>query len=114
MNEGRSGTTGMHHGFDVAEGLRLLANFVPEAYRQRFRSWEKRDQQTHVEFVQDILTHFSRWCSASSVESYDDLCDLIVLEQFKTSLPAQLATYITEKKVTTAAAAAVLADVYMF
>ncbi|KAK0135738.1 hypothetical protein N1851_028415 [Merluccius polli] len=58
-----------------------------------------------------MLTHFNRWCSASSVESYDDLCDLIVLEQFKASLPAQLATYITEKKVTTAAA--VLADEYV-
>lgn len=86
---------------------------VPEAYRQKFRNWKRRDQQTHVEFVQDILTHFNRWCSGSSVESYDDLCDLIVLEQFKSSLPAQLATYITEKKVKTAAAAAVLADEYV-
>lgn len=86
---------------------------VPEAYRQRFRNWERRDQQSHVEFVQDISMHFSRWCSASSVESFDDLCDLVVLEQFKMSLPAQLATYVTEKKVKTAAAAAVLADEYV-
>lgn len=45
------------------------------------------------------------------MESYEDLCDLTVLEQFKSSWPAQLATYITEKKVKTAAA--VLADEYV-
>lgn len=47
------------------------------------------------------------------MEPYENLCDLTVLEQFKSSLPAQLATYITEKKVKTAVAAAVLADEYV-
>lgn len=47
------------------------------------------------------------------MEPYENLCDLTVLEQFKSSLPAQLATYITEKKVKTAVAAALLADEYV-
>lgn len=36
-----------------------------------------------------------------------------MLEQFKSSLPAQLAYYIDERKVTTASAAAVLNDEYV-
>lgn len=38
------------------------------------------------------------------------ICDLIVLEQFKSSLLARLATYINERTVRTASVAAVLAD----
>lgn len=43
-----------------------------------------------------------RWCSASEVDNYNDLCDLIVLEQIKGSLPAHLATYIRERELKTA------------
>lgn len=57
------------------------------------------------------MDHFIRWCSASEVDNYVDLCNLIVLEQFRCSLPAHLATYINEKEVKTAAA--VLADEYI-
>lgn len=53
---------------------------VPEAYRQRFRSWKKGVQESHVEFAQDILANFKCWCSASEVEDcFEDLCDLVVL-----------------------------------
>lgn len=86
---------------------------VPEAYRQRFRTWRKGDKQTHVEFARDIAAHFARWCSASAVDNYDDLCDLIVLEQFKDSVPNHIAVHINESKVKTASAAAVLADEYV-
>lgn len=48
-----------------------------------------------------------------NVETYDDLCDLIVLEQFKNSVPGHIAIYISEHKVKTAAEAAALADEYV-
>ncbi len=35
---------------------------VPEAYRQRFRSWRKGDRQTHSEVVRDLVSYFDRWC----------------------------------------------------
>ncbi|CAJ1087102.1 uncharacterized protein LOC117532417 [Xyrichtys novacula] len=85
---------------------------VPEAYRQRFRSWEKKNGQTYVEFVRDLSTHFKRWLSALDVSTFDNLCDLMILEQLKNCLPERIAKYITEQKVTTAAAAAVSADEY--
>lgn len=47
------------------------------------------------------------------MDTYDNLCNLIVLEQFKNSVPHHIAVHINESKVKTAAAAAVLADEYM-
>ena len=56
---------------------------VPDAYRQCFRTWEKADEQTNVEFAKELSKHFNRWCSAVGVITLKDLCDLIVLEQFR-------------------------------
>lgn len=55
----------------------------------------------------------SCWCSALGVESFQDLCDLIVLEQFKNSVPDNIATHICEQKVKTAMEAAALAEDYV-
>uniref|UniRef100_A0A3B5B1E3 SCAN box domain-containing protein n=1 Tax=Stegastes partitus TaxID=144197 RepID=A0A3B5B1E3_9TELE len=86
---------------------------VPEAYRQRFRSWDKTPAQTYVEYVRDLQTHFKRWITALNISTFDDLCELIVLEQFKNVLPDRIATYINERDVTTAADAAVSADEFV-
>ena len=84
---------------------------VPEAYRQRFRTWQ-RGNKSYLEFARDLTMHFNRWCVASGVENYGDLSDLIVLEQFKNSIPENVAVYICEQKAQTAAEAAALADDY--
>lgn len=82
---------------------------VPEAHHQRFRSWKKGDK-SHLEFACDLSAQFERWCSAAGVSSHETLRDLIVLEQFKNSVPEHIATFISERKVKTAAGAASLAD----
>lgn len=86
---------------------------VPEAYRQRFRGVRKREHQTHVEFVRDMVLQFNRWCSASEVVTFQQLCDLVALEQFKNCVPESVATYLNERKVKTPHEAAVLADEYI-
>lgn len=86
---------------------------VPEAYRQRFRSWKKEDK-SYLEFARDLVIHFNRWCSASEVKDFDDLCNLMVLEQFKNSVPERISMYISEQRVRTAGEAAALADDYFF
>ncbi len=83
---------------------------VPEAYRQKCRSWKKTDSQTHVEFVHNISVYFNRWCTASDVKTLDDLKELMLLEQFKSSVSQRVATYISERKPHTAYEAAVMAD----
>lgn len=52
----------------------------------------------------------TRWCSALKVENFDELCDLIVLEQFKNSIPESIATYVGDQKVKTATEAALADD----
>ena len=83
---------------------------VPEAYRQRFRFWKKHDRQSHLEFARDLTTSFNHWCNASEVEDFEGLQDLMILEQFRDSVPARVATYISEQKARNAADAAALAD----
>ena len=34
--------------------------FVPEAYRRRFRSWEKKNGQTYAEFASDLSAQYKR------------------------------------------------------
>jgi len=86
---------------------------VPEPYRQRFRTSQKRANQSHMDFVRELSNHFNRWCVASSVDNFDSLCNLIILEQFKNCLPSQVATYLNECKVKAATEAAGLADEYI-
>lgn len=83
---------------------------VPEAYRWRFRSWRKREKQTHVEVARELTSHFNRWCVSIGLNTFEKLCNLMVLEQLKNIVPDQIATYINEQKVTSAAETAVLVD----
>ncbi|KAK0132100.1 Retrovirus-related Pol polyprotein from transposon 412 [Merluccius polli] len=85
---------------------------VPEAYRQRFRSWQKSDKQTYAEWASDLTNFFHRWLTSEDVDTFDGLCDLMILEQLKNTLPDRIATYINEHKVKSATDGAVLADNY--
>ncbi|XP_036974481.1 uncharacterized protein LOC119030758 [Acanthopagrus latus] len=69
----------------VKSAVLKVYELVPEAYRQRFRTWKRMEKQTHLEFARDLTGHFVRWCSALKVETFEDLSELIVLEQFKNS-----------------------------
>src|SRR4029434_5295752 len=71
---------------------------VPEFYRQRFRNWQKDDQQTYSKVARDLVGFFDRWCSSVSVNTYERLCELMVLEQFKNVVPERLAMFINEHK----------------
>ncbi|XP_056434939.1 uncharacterized protein LOC130372804 [Gadus chalcogrammus] len=68
--------------------------------------------QTNVEFARELRLQCQRWCVACKVESYEELIDLIVLEQFKNTLPERVATYVAEKQATSESVAAVLVDEY--
>lgn len=94
----------------VKSAVLKVYELVPEAYRQRFRYRKKQDSQTYSEFVRDLTSAFNRWCTASEASTFEDLSNLIVLEQFKNSVSDQVATYINERKVKSPSDAAVLAD----
>ena len=96
----------------VKSSVLKVYELVPEAYRQRFRYRRKLDGQTYSEYVRDLTCAFNRWCTASEVTTFEALCDLVVLEQFKNSIPERVATYVMEHKVKAPIKAAVLADEY--
>lgn len=47
------------------------------------------------------------------VTTFEELCDVMVLEQFKSFIPPEVATHIAEWGVKTASEAATLADEYV-
>lgn len=98
----------------VKESVLKAYELVPEAYRQRFRSWRKAERQSHVEFVSDLSRHFQKWCLALNVETFEDLCDLVVFEQFVDCVPPEVATHIIERGVKSVSEAAIIADEYVF
>ena len=83
---------------------------VAEVYRHQFRTMRKGGPQSHTEFARDLALQFGRWRRAASAESLDALVDLMLLEQFKNTLPQNIATFIMERGVTKASQAAALAD----
>lgn len=97
----------------VKSAVLKVYELVPEAYRQRFRFRKRLDSQTYSEFVRGLTSAFNRWSTASEATTFEGLCDLIVLEQFKNSVPEAVATYINERKVKSPCEAAALADEYV-
>ena len=85
---------------------------VPEAYRQRFRKGKKGDKQSYLEFSRDIVNAFNHLKTASRVKTFEDLCDLLLLKQFKNAVPNRIATYVMAQQVKTVGEAAALADQY--
>jgi len=60
--------------------------------------------------VRDLRKHFNHWCSSLDIKTLEDLTHLMVLEQFKNSVPSRIAVYIGEHNVKTPEEAARLAD----
>ncbi len=89
-----------------------IYELVPEAYRQKFRNHIKTDE-TYVEFVREKESMFDRWCASMKVTTYEELRELILLEEFKNCLPERVETYLNEQKVLKCSAAATLADEYV-
>lgn len=99
--------------YNVVKATVLRAyELVPEAYRQRFRNHKKALNQTFVEFARDKESLFDRWCSASKVTDFAGIRELILLEDFKNTLPERQVVHLCEQKVATLAQAAVLVDEY--
>ena len=94
----------------VKSAVLRTCELVPEAYRQRLRSWKKGENHSHLEFARDLNSHFTHWYSASEVNDFAGLCELMVLEQFKSSIPVQVATHVSDQKAKSAGEAAALAD----
>ncbi|VDI12231.1 Hypothetical predicted protein [Mytilus galloprovincialis] len=81
---------------------------VPEAYRQKFRSYKKFDSQTYVEFAREKEDLFDKWLTSKKTDNnFDNLRQLMLLEEFKQCVHLDLKTHLDDKTVGTIHDAAV-------
>ncbi len=97
--------------YDTVKAAVLRAyELVPEAYRQKFRVCSKQAKQTYVEFAREKKTLFEKWCFSTKITTFEELQELVLLEDFKTCVPESVVVHLNEQKVTKLSDAAVLAD----
>ena len=102
-----------HHYETVKELILKGYELVPEAYRQKFRNCKKDSNQTHVEFARNKEQLFDRWCCSKKIDqNYDQLRQLVLVEEFKRCIQSDVKTFLDEKQVETLEEAARLADDY--
>lgn len=97
----------------IKETVLRAYELVPEAYRQKFRGYRKNSSQTFVEFAREKGALFDKWCNATKTFEFNSLRELILLEDFKGSLPDKIVTYLNEQKVSSLSRAAVLSDEFL-
>lgn len=99
--------------YDVVKKAILAAYSVTtERYRQNFRNMNKATTQTFLEFASEKLRALKKWLKSASVTTYDDLVNLIALEEFKRKIPHSIMLHITDKDETELLKAAEVADLF--
>ncbi len=83
----------------VKEKILQAYELVPEAYRQRFRNLVKQGNQTYVEFVHDQENAYVWWLSSIKVTDFDGLRQLLLVDEFKAKVNADVKLYLDEQKV---------------
>ena len=84
----------------VKEVILKAYKLVPEAYRQKFRSYLKYDSKTHVEFAREKETLFNRWCHSKEVgHDFKKLKQMVLLEEFKDKVWPDIRSHLDEQNV---------------
>uniref|UniRef100_A0A8C2FDI9 SCAN box domain-containing protein n=1 Tax=Cyprinus carpio TaxID=7962 RepID=A0A8C2FDI9_CYPCA len=100
--------------YDIVKSAVLRTyELVPEAYRQKFRNLSKTVNQTFVEFAREKKNHFEKWCLSSKVNSFEQLQELLLLEDFKRCIPEKIVVHLNEKRVVSLQDAAVICDEFV-
>ncbi|XP_063846193.1 uncharacterized protein LOC135092012 [Scylla paramamosain] len=72
----------------------------------------KTPQQTYLEFASEKLRALKRWLKSAAITTYDELVNLLALEEFMRKLPYSVMLHITNKEETDLLKAAQLADLF--
>ncbi|KAK3875339.1 hypothetical protein Pcinc_019785 [Petrolisthes cinctipes] len=97
----------------VKEEVLKAYALVPEAYRQRFRGIARKYDETHLEFARNKRDAFTRWLRSKGVNSYETLFELILMEDFLSSVTRDVSLYLLDRDFETVETAAGQADVYV-
>lgn len=96
----------------VKQAVLLAYEVVPEGHRQRFRSLQRKPGETYLDLIRHQEAAFERWLRGTEVYTYAELKELILLEQFKSSIPRHIQIHLNDKEVKGVRKAAILADSY--
>ena len=95
----------------VKETILKAYELIPEAYRQKFRNFKKETDKTHVEFAREKERLFDRWCMSEKIDGkFENLKEMILLEEFKNCVHPSIKNHITEHKAQTLQKASEMAD----
>ncbi|XP_068216703.1 uncharacterized protein [Palaemon carinicauda] len=97
--------------YDIVKKMVLNAyQLIPEAYRQKFRSWRKMFNQTFVEWAGQKAVKFDEWLAAVEASTFAELRELVLLEDFKNNIPKDVRIHIEEFNIDNVNEAAKAAD----
>ena len=97
---------------EVKQAILRAYELVPEAYRQKFRNVRKQEGQTFVEFAREKEILFDRWYISKKVDSFDQLKQLMLLEEFKRCVPGDIRSHLAERDISDLQMASKIADNY--
>ncbi|XP_064078605.1 uncharacterized protein LOC135196075 [Macrobrachium nipponense] len=97
--------------YDIVKKMVLNAyQLIPEAYRQKFRSWRKMFNQTFVEWAGQKAVKLDEWLAAEEATTFAELRELVLLEDFKNNIPKDVRIHIEEFNIDNVNEAAKAAD----
>lgn len=83
---------------------------TPEAYRQKFRSLSKPFSQTFTEFASEKFRYFKKWIDSTGTATFQDIIDLLVLEEVKNKMHMSILNHVEERGATKLERAAKVID----
>ena len=101
--------------YDLVKAAVLKSfELVPEAYRQKFRTQRKTENQSYVEFLREKENALDKWCDSKRIDGdAEKLRQLILAEEFLNCVPEEIRVHLSERKTDVTYEMAALADEYI-
>ena len=101
--------------YDLVKAAVLKSfELVPEAYRQKFRTQRKTENQSYVEFLREKKNALDKWCDSKRIDGdAEKLRQLILAEEFLNCVPEEVRVHLSERKTDVTYEMAALADEYI-
>ena len=101
--------------YDLVKAAVLKSfELVPEAYRQKFRTQRKTENQSYVEFLRKKENALDKWCDSKRIDrDAEKLRQLILAEEFLNCVPEEVRVHLSERKTDVTYEMAALADEYI-
>ena len=101
--------------YDLVKAAVLKSfELVPEAYRQKFRTQRKKENQSYVEFLREKENALDKWCDSKRIDGdAEKLRQLILAEEFLNCVPEEVRVHLSERKTDVNYEMAALADEYI-